>query len=137
MTEQEKSSAVVDETRESVETTPQPVNTEKKSKNGAALVLSAVAIAIARRQVLGFMAGETASNRANGNQRCAGDATDRLAKGAGEPKSGAGRDYQKQAAQLDDANRQQAALAKQLDEVQQKVATISGSDAKSTAAGAG
>ncbi len=36
----------------------------------------------------------------------------------------------KQAAQLDDANRQQAALAKQLDEVQQKVATISGSDAK-------
>ncbi|KDS02664.1 putative uroporphyrinogen III C-methyltransferase [Salmonella enterica subsp. enterica serovar Heidelberg str. 77-1831] len=30
MTEQEKSSAVVDETRESVETTPQPVNTEKK-----------------------------------------------------------------------------------------------------------
>ncbi len=47
MTEQEKSSAVVDETRESVETTPQPVNTEKKSKNGAALVLSAVAIAIA------------------------------------------------------------------------------------------
>ncbi len=52
----------------------------RKSKNGAALVLSAVAIAIARRQVLGFMAGETAGNRANGNQRCAGDATDRLAK---------------------------------------------------------
>ncbi|TGD38003.1 uroporphyrinogen-III C-methyltransferase, partial [Salmonella enterica subsp. enterica serovar Poona] len=45
MTEQEKSSAVVDETRESVETTPQPVNTEKKSKNGAALVLRAVALA--------------------------------------------------------------------------------------------
>ncbi len=41
-----------------METTPQPVNTEKKSKNGAALVLSAVAIAIARRQVLGFMAGK-------------------------------------------------------------------------------
>lgn len=58
MTEQEKSSAVVDETRETVETTPQPVNTEKKSKNGAALVLSAVAIAIPWRQVLGFMAGE-------------------------------------------------------------------------------
>lgn len=30
MTEQEKSSAVVDETRETVETTPQPVNIEKK-----------------------------------------------------------------------------------------------------------
>ncbi len=129
MTEQEKSSAVVDETGRAWK----PRHSQlipRKSKNGAALVLSAVAIAIARRQVLGFMAGETASNRANGNQRCAGDATDRLAKGAGEPKSGAGRDYQKQAAQLDDANRQQAALAKQLDEVQQKVATISGSDAK-------
>lgn len=54
MTEQEKSSAVVDETRESVETTPQPVNTEKKSKNGAALVLSAVAIAIALAAGIGL-----------------------------------------------------------------------------------
>lgn len=35
-----------------------------------------------------------------------------------------------QATQLDEASRQQAALVKQLDEVQQKVATISGSDAK-------
>lgn len=47
MTEQEKSSAVVEETREAVDTTPQPVTAEKKSKNSAALVLSAVAIAIA------------------------------------------------------------------------------------------
>ncbi|HEA3825882.1 TPA: uroporphyrinogen-III C-methyltransferase, partial [Salmonella enterica subsp. enterica serovar Dublin] len=54
MTEQEKSSAVVDDTRESVETTPQPVNTEKKSKNGAALVLSAVAIAIALAAGIGL-----------------------------------------------------------------------------------
>lgn len=54
MTEQEKSSAVVDETRETVETTPQPVNTEKKSKNGAALVLSAVAIAIALAAGIGL-----------------------------------------------------------------------------------
>ncbi len=66
------------------------------------------------------MAGETAGNRANGNQRCAGDATDRLAKGAGEPKAELEGIIKKQAAQLDDANRQQAALAKQLDEVQQK-----------------
>ena len=47
MTEQEKTSAVVEETREAVETTSQPVNTEKKSKNSTALILSAVAIAIA------------------------------------------------------------------------------------------
>ena len=47
MTEQEKSSAVVEETRENVDTPPQPVVAEKKSKNSTALVLSAVAIAIA------------------------------------------------------------------------------------------
>ncbi|UZG98824.1 uroporphyrinogen-III C-methyltransferase [Salmonella enterica subsp. enterica] len=90
-----------------------------------------MAIAIALAAGIGLYGwGKTASNRANGNQRCAGDATDRLAKGAGEPKAELEGIIKKQAAQLDDANRQQAALAKQLDEVQQKVATISGSDAK-------
>ena len=44
MTEQEKSSAVVEETREAVETTAQPVNTEKKGNNSTALILSAVDI---------------------------------------------------------------------------------------------
>lgn len=47
MTEQEKTSAVVEETREAVDTTSQPVATETKSKNNTALILSAVAIAIA------------------------------------------------------------------------------------------
>ena len=40
MTEQEKTSAVVEETREAVDTTSQPVATEKKSKNNTALILS-------------------------------------------------------------------------------------------------
>ncbi|MFO6483688.1 hypothetical protein ACLBR5_02270 [Escherichia coli] len=47
MTEQEKTSAVVEENVEAVDTTSQPVATEKKSKNNTALILSAVAIAIA------------------------------------------------------------------------------------------
>ena len=52
MTEHEKSSAVVEETRETVETTPQPETTEKtaEKKNGSnktSLALSAIAIAIA------------------------------------------------------------------------------------------
>ena len=47
MTEQEKTSAVVEETREVVDTTPQSVTVEKKSNNSTALILSAVAIAIA------------------------------------------------------------------------------------------
>ncbi|EAA4197531.1 TPA: uroporphyrinogen-III C-methyltransferase [Salmonella enterica subsp. enterica serovar Enteritidis] len=131
MTEQEKSSAVVDETRESVETTPQPVNTEKKSKSGAALVLSAVAIAIALAAGIGLYGwgkqqatAQTETSDALATQLTA------LQKAQESQKAELEGIIKKQAAQLDDANRQQAALAKQLDEVQQKVATISGSDAK-------
>ncbi|MFN0460642.1 uroporphyrinogen-III C-methyltransferase [Salmonella enterica] len=131
MTEQEKSSAVVDETRESVETTPKPVNTEKKSKNGAALVLSAVAIAIALAAGIGLYGwgkqqatAQTETSDALATQLTA------LQKAQESQKAELEGIIKKQAAQLDDANRQQAALAKQLDEVQQKVATISGSDAK-------
>ncbi|EDC1508245.1 uroporphyrinogen-III C-methyltransferase [Salmonella enterica subsp. enterica serovar Montevideo] len=131
MTEQEKSSAVVDETRESVETTPQPVNTEKKSKNGTALVLSAVAIAIALAAGIGLYGwgkqqatAQTETSDALATQLTA------LQKAQESQKAELEGIIKKQAAQLDDANRQQAALAKQLDEVQQKVATISGSDAK-------
>lgn len=131
MTEQEKSSAVVDETRETVETTPQPVNTEKKSNNGAALVLSAVAIAIALAAGIGLYGwgkqqatAQTETSDALATQLTA------LQKAQESQKAELEGVIKKQAAQLDDANRQQAALAKQLDEVQQKVATISGSDAK-------
>ncbi|EBC3609573.1 uroporphyrinogen-III C-methyltransferase [Salmonella enterica] len=131
MTEQEKSSAVVDETRESVETTPQPVNTEKKSKSGAALVLSAVAIAIALAAGIGLYGwgkqqatAQTETSDALATQLTA------LQKAQESQKAELEGIIKKQAAQLDDAHRQQAALAKQLDEVQQKVATISGSDAK-------
>lgn len=131
MTEQEKSSAVVEETREAVETTPQPVNAEKKSKNGAALVLSAVAIAIALAAGVGLYGWgkqqavkQTATSDALVNQLTA------LQKAQESQKAELESIIKQQATQLDDANRQQAALAKQLDEVQQKVATISGSDAK-------
>ncbi|MDM3041491.1 uroporphyrinogen-III C-methyltransferase [Citrobacter sp. CK182] len=131
MTEQEKSSAVVEETREAVETTPQPVNAEKKSKNGAALVLSAVAIAIALAAGVGLYGWgkqqavkQTATSDALVNQLTA------LQKAQESQKAELEGIIKQQATQLDDANRQQAALAKQLDEVQQKVATISGSDAK-------
>ena len=131
MTEQEKSSAVVEETREAVETTPQPVNAEKKSKNGAALVLSAVAIAIALAAGVGLYGWgkqqavkQTATSDALVNQLTA------LQKAQENQKAELEGIIKQQATQLDDANRQQATLAKQLDEVQQKVATISGSDAK-------
>ncbi|ECJ3471982.1 uroporphyrinogen-III C-methyltransferase [Salmonella enterica] len=142
MTEQEKSSAVVDETRESVETTPQPVNTEKKSKNGAALILSAVAIAIALAAGIGLYGwgkqqatAQTETSDALATQLTALQKAQESQKAELEgiiKKQAAQLEdaNRQQAAQLEDANRQQAALAKQLDEVQQKVATISGSDAK-------
>ncbi|EGB2010184.1 uroporphyrinogen-III C-methyltransferase [Salmonella enterica] len=120
MTEQEKSSAVVDETRESVETTPQPVNTEKKSKNGAALVLSAVAIAIALAAGIGLYGW--------GKQQATAqtETSDALA----TQLTALQKAQESQKAELEGIIKKQAALAKQLDEVQQKVATISGSDAK-------
>lgn len=130
MTEQEKSSAVVDETRRAWK----PRHSQlipRKSKNGAALVLSAVAIAIALAAGIGLYGwgkqqatAQTETSDALATQLTA------LQKAQESQKAELEGIIKKQAAQLDDANRQQAALAKQLDEVQQKVATISGSDAK-------
>ncbi|SUH68633.1 uroporphyrinogen III methylase [Salmonella enterica subsp. enterica serovar Madelia] len=83
------------------------------------------------RQVLGFMAG---GNSKQPRKRKTSDALatqlTALQKAQESQKAELEGIIKKQAAQLDDAHRQQAALAKQLDEVQQKVATISGSDAK-------
>ncbi|TKV08796.1 uroporphyrinogen-III C-methyltransferase [Citrobacter sp. wls619] len=132
MTEQEKTSAVVEETREAVDTTSQPVNnTEKKSKNSTALILSAVAIAIALAAGVGLYGWgkqqattQTATSDALANQLMA------LQKAQETQKAELEGIIKQQATQLDEANRQQTALAKQLDEVQQKIATISGSDAK-------
>ncbi|HFZ1711020.1 TPA: uroporphyrinogen-III C-methyltransferase [Citrobacter sedlakii] len=131
MTEQEKSSAVVEETREAVDTTPQPVKAEKKSKNSTALVLSAVAIAIALAAGVGLYGWgkqqattQSAANDALVNQLTA------LQKAQESQKAGLEGIIKQQATQLEQANRQQAELSRQLDEVQQKVATISGSDAK-------
>ncbi|EHG7583834.1 MULTISPECIES: uroporphyrinogen-III C-methyltransferase [Citrobacter] len=131
MTEQEKSSAVVEETREAVDTTPQPVKAEKKSNNSTALVLSAVAIAIALAAGVGLYGWgkqqattQSAANDALVNQLTA------LQKAQESQKVELEGVIKQQATQLDQANRQQAELSRQLDEVQQKVATISGSDAK-------
>ena len=55
MTEQQNQSAVVEETREAVETTPQPENNEKKKAgNKTSLALSAIAIAIALAAGIGL-----------------------------------------------------------------------------------
>ena len=113
-----------------METTSQPVNTEKKSKNSTALILSAVAIAIALAAGVGLYGWgkqqattQTATSDALANQLTA------LQKAQESQKAELEGIIKQQATQLDEATRQQAALVKQLDEVQQKVAAISGSDA--------
>ncbi|KNC92975.1 uroporphyrinogen-III C-methyltransferase [Trabulsiella odontotermitis] len=138
MTEQQHSSAVVEETREAVETTPQPEKkpepektAPKGSGNKTSLVLSAVAIAIALAAGVGLYGWgkqqavtQTTANDTLANQLIA------LQKSQETQKNEFEGIIKQQAEQLTEAKRQQEALTKQLDDVQQKVATISGSDAK-------
>lgn len=132
MTEQKDNSAVVEETREAVDTSPQQEHAEKKNgSNKTSLVLSAVAIAIALAAGVGLYGlvkqqgvNQTTTNDALVNQVTA------LQKAQETQKSELEGVIKQQAEQLADAKRQQDALSKQLGEVQQKVATISGSDAK-------
>jgi uroporphyrin-3 C-methyltransferase len=135
MTEQEKPSAVVEETRETVDTTPQPETTEntpqKRGANKTSLALSAIAIAIALAAGVGLYGlvkqqttNQTATNDALVSQVTALQKTQETQKTELEAV------IKQQADALAAANNKQAELAKQLDEVQQKVATISGTDAK-------
>jgi uroporphyrin-3 C-methyltransferase len=137
MTEQKENSAVVEETREAVETTPQPETSKPdhaEKKNGGAktsLVLSAVAIAIALAAGIGLYSWgkqqaitQTTTNDALANQVMA------LQKAQESQKSEFNALLKQQTTQLTAAQHQRDTLAKQLDEVQQKVAAISGTDSK-------
>ena len=132
MTEHDNSSAVVDETREAVDNKPQPENAEKNTRaNRTSLALSAIAIAIALAAGIGLYgwvkqqtSTQSATTDALVNQVTA------LQKAQETQKTEFEGIIKQQASQLEDAQRQQAALTKQLEVVQQKVATISGTDAK-------
>ncbi|MCU6676308.1 uroporphyrinogen-III C-methyltransferase [Leclercia tamurae] len=132
MTEQEKSSAVVEETREAVDTTPQPETTEKKhGSNKTSLALSAIAIAIALAAGIGLygLVKKQATDQTAARDALVTQVT-ALQQAQQTQKAELDSVIKQQAVQLADANRQQAELTKQLDEMQQKVATISGTDAK-------
>ena len=132
MTEQEKSSAVVEETRETVDVTPQPETTEKKQgSNKTSLALSAIAIAIALAAGVGLygLVKKQATNQTTTSDALVTQIT-ALQQSQQAQKAELDAIIKQQAAQLTDASRQQADLTKQLDEMQQKVATISGTDAK-------
>lgn len=132
MTEQKENAAVVEETREAVAMTPQPENAEKKNGSSKVpLVLSVVAIAIALATGAGMY---NLVKKQNTSQTSANDTlvtqVTALQKAQESQKTELEGVIKQQADQLATAKHQQDALAKQLDEVQQKVATISGSDAK-------
>ena len=132
MTEQQHSSAVVEETRQADGNTPPPDKAEKNTRAGkTSLALSVIAIAIALAAgvgLYGWVKQQTTVIRATNseleNQVIA------LQQAQDKQKAGLEEVIKQQASELDDAKRQQTALTKQLDELQQKVATISGSDSK-------
>lgn len=132
MTEQQNQSAVVEETREAVDKTPQPENSGKKNGgNKTSLVLSVVAIAIALAAGVGlFSLNKQQVSRQNETSTVLGDQVAALLKAQESQKNEFDSLLKQQADQLADAKHQQEALTKQLEEVQQKVAVISGSDAK-------
>ncbi|WP_241722511.1 uroporphyrinogen-III C-methyltransferase [Raoultella sp. HC6] len=132
MTEQQNQSAVVEETREAVEKTPQPEKTGKeKGGNKTSLVLSAVAIAIALAAGVGlYSVHKQQLSRQNAASSALSAQIAALQKSQEGQKTELEGIIRQQADQLTAAKSQQDALAKQLEEVQQKVAVISGSDAK-------
>ena len=132
MTEQQNQSAVVEETREAVDKAPQPENTGKKNGgNKTSLVLSAVAIAIALAAGVGlFGLNKQQVSRQNETSTALADRVAELQKAQESQKNELEGIIKQQADQLADAKHQQETLAKQLEDVQQKVAVISGSDAK-------
>lgn len=132
MTEQQNQSAVVEETREAVDKAPQPENTGKKNGgNKTSLVLSAVAIAIALAAGVGlFGLNKQQVSRQNETSTALADRVAELQKAQESQKNELEGIIKQQADQLADAKHLQETLAKQLEDVQQKVAVISGSDAK-------
>lgn len=132
MTEQQNQSAVVEETREAVEKTPQPEKTGKENGgNKTSLVLSAVAIAIALAAGVGlYSVNKQQLSRQNAASSALAAQIAALQKSQEGQKTELEGIIRQQADQLTAAKSQQDALAKQLEEVQQKVAVISGSDAK-------
>ncbi|MDU0950231.1 MAG: uroporphyrinogen-III C-methyltransferase [Klebsiella sp.] len=132
MTEQQNQSAVVEETREAVETTPQPENNDKKKAgNKTSLALSAIAIAIAIASGIGLYGlNKQQATRQNATTSELSGQLAALQKAQESQKSELEGIIKQQADQLSQAKHEQETLTKQLDELQQKVAVISGSDAK-------
>ena len=132
MTEQHNTSAMVEETKPAVESTPLPVQPPQKNRSGiAGIALGAIAIAIALALGGGLYSyGKHQAAAQNANTDALATQLTALQKQQEQQQASLETTIKQQATALQESDRQQANLARELDEVQQKVATISGSDAK-------
>ncbi|AML56125.1 HemX protein [Serratia rubidaea] len=130
MTEQNTPSAPVEESNQAVESPQQPETGSRKSKNSGP-VLGAIAIVL----VIALGAGGYYHTHRQAQQLIAANQSlqqqlAELKQSQQQEKSALEGLLQQQGKTLDAANREQTSLARQLSELQEKVATISGSDAK-------
>ncbi|WP_312925630.1 uroporphyrinogen-III C-methyltransferase [Atlantibacter hermannii] len=132
MTEQQNTSTVPEENRDSVEITSPPQKPEKKDRKiNTALALSAVAIAIALAAGIGlYNWGKHQSATQSATLEALEGQLTALQQQQQTQKTDLENIIKQQGGALDAAKREQENLTRQLDEVQQKVATISGTDAK-------
>ncbi|WP_039055060.1 uroporphyrinogen-III C-methyltransferase [Enterobacter sp. Bisph1] len=132
MTEQQHSSAEVTETNAADGATPPPEKVEKNARAyKTSLALSAIAIAIALASgvgLYGWMKQQTVTLHSNDNELA--DQIIALQQSQDKQRTALEGVLKQQSSDLAAAKHQNEVLAKQLEEVQQKVATISGSDAK-------
>ncbi|KGT87791.1 uroporphyrin-III methyltransferase [Erwinia typographi] len=129
MTEQKDSSAMVEETTPAVETTTAEQKPRHKPRNtGTALGVLAIAIALATGVGLYINGKHQAQQQAAANQTLANQLSD-LQQQANSDKQTLVQQLETQTRALDTARQQQTAMSQQLDELKEKVATISGNDA--------
>ncbi|QKJ89157.1 uroporphyrinogen-III C-methyltransferase [Paramixta manurensis] len=131
MTEQKDSSAMVEETTPAVETTTPPEQPEpRKSKNtGTALGVLAIVIALALGAGLYINGKHQLQLQADASQALS-DKLTALQQQANGDKQQLTQQLAAQTNALQSAQEQQKAISKQLDELKEKVATISGNDSR-------
>lgn len=128
MTEQKDSSAMVEDVAPAVKDSTSGQSPSDKSKNHG-VVLGAVAIAIALALGVGLWLNgkHQVAQQEEARQALAAQIAD-LQQQSGRDKQSLIEQLSTQTRALDTAQQQQAALSQQLDELKQKVATISGND---------
>ncbi|AUX95165.1 uroporphyrinogen-III C-methyltransferase [Mixta gaviniae] len=131
MTEQKDSSAMVEETTPAVETQTPPVKKppRKAGQTGTALGALAIVIALAIGAGLWVNAHQQAQQQAQVSQTLSEQLT-ALQQQSEREKTQLTQQLTTQTADLQTAREQQAALSRQLDELKEKVAAISGNDAR-------